>query len=207
MWWMIAYAAAKTILGTREDVKAAKDQNKTAMKQLGKEINQINLSRAVSRQRTGQALFNIQVQGQNALSQVGLQAAASDTVGASVQDAVSTVQLTTDRQKAGAITQQEQQEEGFRLMVSKAVDNARASMDWESGADKLFNNLMSSTSSMMGQAAAKGATSGGNSPSSSSGGEAPAYQNYGYDLWGNRGGGANSNGGSTQSWKSYLGNS
>lgn len=207
MWWMIAYAAAKTILGSNADTKAAKQQNKTAMSQLGKEINQINLSRAASRQRTGQALFNIQIQGQNAMSQAGLQAAASGTVGASVKDAVSTIQLTVDRQQQGAISQQEQQEEGFRLMVSKAVDTAHANMDWESGADKLWNNLLGSASSMMGQAAAKGMTSSGgesNSPDA----EAPStsYKNYGYDLWGNRGG-SSDNKSSTQSWKSYLGNS
>lgn len=207
MWWMIAYAAAKTILGTREDTKAAMDQNKSAMKQLGKEISQINMSRAVSRQRTGQALFNIQIQGQNAMSQVGLQAAASGTVGASVNDAVSTVQLTTDRQSAGAITQQEQQEEGFRLMVNKAVDDTKASMDWESGADKLWDNLMQSSSSLMGQAAAKGVTSGGGSDSAGSAEPATSYQNYGYDLWGNRGSGGGASQTGAQSWKSYLGNS
>ena len=206
MWWMIAYAAAKTILGTNADTKAAKQQNKTAMSQLGKEINQINLSRAASRQRTGQALFNIQIQGQNAMSQAGLQAAASGTVGASVKDAVSTIQLTVDRQQQGAISQQEQQEEGFRLMVSKAVDTAHANMDWESGADKLWNNLMGSATSMMGQMAAKGVTAGGENNSPGSEAPSTAYKNYGYDLWGNRGGSSESKG-NTQSWKSYLGNS
>lgn len=206
MWWMIAYAAAKTILGTKEDVKAASQQNKTAMTQLGKEINQINLSRAASRQRTGQALFNIKIQGQNAMSQVGLQAAASGTVGASVQDAVSTVQLTTDRQREGAVTQQEQQEEGFRLMVGKAVDTAHANMDWESGADKLWNNLLQNGSQLMGQYAAKEMSSGGASADSGTSEPAQGYKNYGYDLWGNRGSNAG-NGGGAQSWKSYLGNS
>lgn len=203
MWWMVAYAAAKTILGTREDVKAAQQQNKTAMAQLGKEINQINLSRAASRQRTGQALFNIQIQGQNAMSQVGLNAAASGTVGASVKDAVSTVQLTTDRQKAGAITQQEQQEEGFRLMVGKAVDTAHANMDWESGADKLYNNLLQNGMQVAGHYAAKGLV-GDDAPDSNKASEpGSAYSNYGYDLWGNKPPSA----GGQQSWKSYLGNS
>lgn len=202
MWWMIAYAAAKTILGTREDTKTAVAQNKAAMSQLGKEINQINLERAASRQRTGQALFNIQIQGQNAMSQVGLQAAASGTVGASVNDAVSTVQLTTDRQSAGAITQQEQQEEGFRLMVSKAVDTAHANMDWESGADKLWNNLLQNGSQIAGHYAAKGLVSDSDSPSTSDEGSS-TYKNYGYDLWGNKGPSTSG----AQSWKSYLGNS
>ncbi|QBP32941.1 internal virion protein [Shigella phage Buco] len=203
MWQYVAYMAARTILGTNAETKVAKAQNKTAMTQLGKEINQINLERAASRQRTGQALFNIQIQGQNAMSQVGLQAAASGTVGASVQDAVSTVQIATDRQKAGAMTQQEQQEEGFRLMVSKAVDTAHASMDWESGADKLYNNILQNGMQAAGHYAAQG-LAGDNAPDSSKAKEpGGAYSNYGYDLWGNKGPG---NAGA-QSWKSYLGNS
>ena len=55
MWQYVAYLAARTILGTNEDVKAAKSQNKTAMSQLGKQISQINLEQAASRNRTSQA--------------------------------------------------------------------------------------------------------------------------------------------------------
>ena len=203
MWQYVAYMAARTLLGSNEEVKVAKAQNKTTMTQLGKQINQINLERAASRQRTGQALFNIQIQGQNAMSQVGLQAAASGTVGASVQDAVSTVQLSTDRQKAGAMTQQEQQEEGFRLMVSKAVDTTHAAMDWESGADKLYNNILQSGMRAAGHYTAQTLV-GDNAPASDKA-SAPssAYSNYGYDLWGNKSPSATGQ----QSWKSYLGNS
>lgn len=211
MWWYIAYLAAKTVLGSNADTKAAMQQNKTAMSRLGKEINQINLDRAASRQRTSQALFNTEVQKQNNLSQVQLQAAGSGTIGASVQDAVSTVNLVSDRQDAGIRSQQYQQEEGFRLQVQKSVDTAEANMDWESGADKLWNNIMQTAGGAMGQAAASAATKGSSSGEASQvesknpGQNGGAYNNYGYDLWGSKGGSSTSQTG-MQTWKSYLGN-
>lgn len=208
MWWYVAYLAAKTVLGTNAETKTALAQNKTAMSRLGKEVNQINLERAASRQRTSQALFNTEVQKQNNLSQVQLQAAGSGTVGASVQDAVSTVNLAADRQDAGIRSQQYQQEEGFRLQVQKSIDNTSASMDWESGADKLWNNILQNAGGALGQAAAAAATSGGSSEGESggSGQTGASYNNYGYDLWGSKGGGSSTSQTGMQSWKSYLGN-
>lgn len=218
MWQYVAYLAARTILGTNEDVKTAKAKNSAAMTQLGKQISQINLERAASRQRTSQALFNVQAQGETARSQVQLNAAASGTVGASVKDAVSTVQISEDRTRAGVLDNQDRQEEGFRLMVSKAVDDTSAQMDWQSGSDKLWDNILQNGMQAAGNwVAGKMTGAGGSQPTAKVGADqystfddldkpdtgraGGAYNNYGYDLWGSKG----SSG--VQSWKSYLGNS
>lgn len=220
MWQPIAYMAARTILGSREENKVAMAQNKTAMQQLGKQISQINLERAANRQRTSQALFNVQAAADTARSQVQLNAAASGTVGASVQDAVSTVNLQEDRNTAGIRSDLNAREEGFRLLTSKAIQDASAQMDWESGTDKLWNNILQNGMQIAGRwVAGKLTGDGSKGPDVKAAGEdkfstfddleksgsnGAAYNNYGYDLWGSKGTGTN---GSTGSWKQYLGNS
>lgn len=211
MWQYVAYLAARTILGTGEDIKTAKAQNKTAMSQLGNQISQINLEQAASRQRTSQALFNVQAQGQNARSQVQLNAAASGTIGASVKDAVSTVQMSEDRTRAGIIDNQARQEEGFRLMTSKAIQDTSAQMDWKSGADKLWDNILQSGMQVAGNWVAGKLTGDGSKSPDSGTVNADQFSklndlgksigNYGYDLWGGKGTGDST---PNQSWKSYL---
>lgn len=210
MWWYIAYLAAKTVMGTNEEIKAAKEQNKTAMSQLGKEINQINLQRAQSQRQTAQALFNIDKASASAQSQVQLQAASSGTMGASVKDAVSTVNIAFDRQESSVYQQQDAQMEQYRLATQRAVDNTYNQMDWQSGRDKLWNQVMSAAgqgmgsmagnaaSSMGGSGSAAGVSSAAGSDSISSAGS----NNYGYDLWGRQAGSS----ASSTSWKSYLNN-
>lgn len=208
MWWVIAAMAAKAVLGASSNMKASKSQNKAAMTQLAKGVSQINLNRTVSRQRTAQALYNTQLQAEQVQSQIGLQSAASDTIGASVQDAVSTVNVREQRQVSAINQQQAQTEEQLRLQVERSIDDTSARMDWESGSDKLWNGLLS----MGGQAAgqyAGGAMSSLGSANESSNTVQNAQNNQstnstGYDLWGSQGSGS-SNNGQVQSWKSYLG--
>jgi hypothetical protein len=181
-------------------MKVAQAQNKAAMSKLGETITQINLQTTASRQKTSQAIFNNQIQTQQALSQVGLQAAASDTVGASVKDAVSTVQISSDRNEVAARRSQAMQEEGFFMQKQNAIQNTRSSMDWESGSDKLFNNVLSVVGSAAGQAAINyGMEYEANTDAVKSDGPAVGKADFGYDLWGNKAGAA------IQSWKSYLG--
>lgn len=213
MWWMIAYAAAKTLLGTNSDIKVAKSQNKAAMSQLGKQINEINLQRAQSLEKTSNALFNIDVARDQASSQVQLQSAASGTFGASVKDAVSTVNTVADRQGANAYSQLNSQMVAYQLATNTAVENTHNQMDWESGSDKLWNNMISSFGSMAGQAAASSMSSGGGSTQAGisaspgtydtqAGGTGSVGNSYNYDLWGRQ----SSGGQSVQTWKSYLNN-
>lgn len=204
MWWVVAAMAAKAVLGAGSEMKASKAQNTAAMTQLAKGVTQINLNRTASRQRTAQALYNTQLQADQVRSQIGLQSAASDTIGASVQDAVSTVNVQEDRQTSSINRQQAQTEEQLRLQVDRAIDDTSARMDWESGSDKLWNGLLSMGGQMAGQYAGGAMSSLGSSSGESSGSAEPQSTNStGYDLWGSQGSGGKNE--QVQSWKSYLG--
>lgn len=205
MWWVVAAMAAKAVLGAGSEMKASKAQNTAAMTQLAKGVTQINLNRTASRQRTAQALYNTQLQTDQVRSQIGLQSAASDTIGASVQDAVSTVNIQEDRQTSSINRQQAQTEEQLRLQVDRAIDDTSARMDWESGSDKLWNGLLSMGGQMAGQYAGGAMSSLGSSSGESAGAASTQSTNStGYDLWGSQGS-SGGNSGQVQSWKSYLG--
>lgn len=203
MWGTVAAVASKALLSAWDagsQMKVAKAQNKAAMSKLGETITQINLQTAASRQKTSQAIFNSQIQTQQALSQVGLQAAASDTIGASVKDAVSTVQVSSDRNEVALRRSQAAREEGFYMQKMQGIDNTRASMDWESGSDKLLNNVLSVVGQAAGQAAINYAADyEADTNAAKDGGPAVGKADFGYDLWGSKAGTA------IQSWKNYLG--
>ncbi|UVX34738.1 MAG: hypothetical protein [Bacteriophage sp.] len=188
MWWMVAAMAAKAVLGQSAQIEVSKARNKAVIQQTAKQLNDIALQRAQSRDRTEVSLFNIQQQKLQAQSQVGLQAAASGTMGASVKDAVATVNTVAGRQEASVRDQQATQEEGFRLMTEKAVDSGLANMDMEDPYDKMFNSLLSVGASAAGQYAGNAASST-DSGSVSAGSGATATQNTAssYDLWGSKG--------------------
>lgn len=188
MWWMVAAMAAKTVLGQSAQIEVSKARNKAVIQQTAKQLNDIALQRAQSRDRTEVSLFNIQQQKLQAQSQVGLQAAASGTMGASVKDAVATVNTVAGRQEASVRDQQATQEEGFRLMTDKAVDSGLANMDMEDPYDNMFNSLLSVGASAVGQYAGNAASST-DTGSSTPGSGAAATQNTAssYDLWGSKG--------------------
>lgn len=194
MWWMVAAMAAKTVLGQGAQVEVSKARNKAVIQQTAKQLNDIALQRAQSRDRTEVSLFNIQQQKLQAQSQVGLQAAASGTMGASVKDAVATVNTVAGRQEASVRGQQATQEEGFRLMTDKAVDSGLANMDMEDPYDNMFNSMLNVGASAVGgyaggAASSAGASGAASSGSSAAGGGAMATQNTAssYDLWGSKG--------------------
>ena len=188
MWWMVAAMAAKPVLGQGAQIEVSKARNKAVIQQTAKQLNDIALQRAQSRDRTEVSLFNIQQQKLQAQSQVGLQAAASGTMGASVKAAVATVNTVAGRQEASVRDQQATQEEGFRLMTDKAVDSGLANMDMEDPYDNMFNSLLSVGASAVGQYAGNAASST-DSGSSTPGSGAAATQNMAssYDLWGSKG--------------------
>lgn len=192
MWWMVAAMAAKAVLGAGAQVEVSKARNKAVIQQTAKQLNDIALQRAQSRDRTEVALFNVQQQKLQAQSQVGLQAAASGTMGASVKDAVATVNTVADRQSSGIRAQQATQEEGYRMMVDKAVDSGLANMNMEDPYDNMFNSLLGVGASAMGQYAGNAASSSDTVSSATTSGAASsgtATQSVGasYDLWGSKG--------------------
>lgn len=187
MWWMVAAMAAKAVLGAGAQVEVSKARNKAVIQQTAKQLNDIALQRAQSRDRTEVALFNVQQQKLQAQSQVGLQAAASGTMGASVKDAVTTVNTVADRQSSGIRAQQATQEEGYRMMVDKAVDSGLANMDMEDPYDNMFNSLLGVGASAMGQYAGNAASSSDTASGASGGGTATQQAGSAYDLWGSKG--------------------
>ena len=186
MWWAVAALAGSKLLGAGAQIEVSKARNKAVIQQTAKQLNDIALQRAQSRDRTEVALFNIQQQKLQAQSQVGLQAAASGTMGASVKDAVATVNTVADRQESRIRDQQATQEEGYRMMVDKAVDSGLANMDLESGYDKMFNTALSFGGQMLGQYVGDKLSESGSSEGTSEGGSATKNAGAAYDLWGSK---------------------
>lgn len=187
MWWAAAALAGSKLLGAGAQIEVSKARNKAVIQQTAKQLNDIALQRAQSRDRTEVALFNIQQQKLQAQSQVGLQAASSGTMGASVKDAVAAVNTVAGRQGASVRDQQATQEEGFRMLVDKTVDSGLANMDMESGYDKMFNMALSVGGQMLGQYVGNKLSETTPEPSASSV-EPTAQNSFLYDLWGSKGG-------------------
>lgn len=130
-WWLLpAISAGSSLIssltsGSAAD-KASMAKNKAAQAQWGQQINQINLERAASRQRTAAALFNIDVQSDTAKGEVQLQSAAAGVMGASVKDALATVDTVADSQKADAYQTEATQMETLAQQVKAAGYNASA---------------------------------------------------------------------------------
>ena len=186
MWWAVAILVGSKLLGAGAQIEVSKARNKAVIQQTAKQLNDIALQRAQSRDRTEVALFNIQQQKLQAQSQIGLQAAASGTMGASVKDAVASVSKVADRQESGIRAQQATQEEGYRMMVDKAVDSGLANMDLESGYDKMFNTALSFGGQMLGQYVGNELSK--SAPESSGTATEPKADNsFLYDLWGSKG--------------------
>lgn len=186
MWWAAAALAGSKLLGAGAQIEVSKARNKAVIQQTAKQLNDIALQRAQSRDRTEVSLFNIQQQKLQAQSQVGLQAASSGTMGASVKDAVATVNTVAGRQGASVRDQQATQEEGFRMLVDKTVDSGLANMDMESGYDKMFNMALSVGGQMLGQYVGNKLSE--TTPEPSAPGAEPTAQNsFLYDLWGSKG--------------------
>lgn len=202
MWGFVAQQAGNALLSmgqAKANVALAKQQSKTAMLKLGEGLNQLNLQRAQTRQQTAQALFNSKVQAEQARSQVSLQAAASDTIGASVQDAVSTVNVVESRQEAGIRRSQINQEEAFRLQANTMIDSAADSVQWPKSGGGYVSSILGATAPILGTIAGDYVSSIGNNPNGTS--TAPEFKidDFGYDLWGKKIGTA------ITSWKDYLG--
>lgn len=186
MWWAAAALAGSKLLGAGAQIEVSKARNKAVIQQTAKQLNDIALQRAQSRDRTEVALFNIQQQKLQAQSQVGLQAAASGTMGVSVKDAVATVNTVADRQESGIRAQQATQEEGYRMMVDKAVDSGLANMDLESGYDKMFNAALGFGGQLLGHYIGNELSK--STPDSTDTAPEPAADNsFLYDLWGSKG--------------------
>ena len=203
MWSIVAQQAGNALLSmgqSKAAVSLAKDQSKIAMRQLAEGLNQLNMQRVQTRQQTSMALFNSKVQGEQARSQVTLQAAASDTIGASVQDAVSTVNVIEGRQEAGIRRSQMAQEEAFALQAERDITSAVNSTQWPQAGGGYVSSILSATAPILGTIAGDYLSGLGSTDSEVKTAPELKVQDYGYDLWGNKGTEK-----VTTSWKDYLG--
>lgn len=138
MIWMFAAAAAQMVSGGiqyRENVKAQKRENKNTQKYneavlaaSARQLTEINTQRAVSRAQTAQALDAARREGIVESSARNLQAAASDTMGASVEQNLIDVQQQLGQAEGNLTRNAEVQELAFDSSVANTVDNARNSI-------------------------------------------------------------------------------
>lgn len=158
MIWMFAAAAAQMVAGGiqyGEDAKAQKRANKNTQKYneavrtaSARQLTEINTQRAVSRAQTAQALDAARREGMVESSARNLQAAASDTMGASVEQNLIDVQQQLGQAEGNVTRNAEVQELAFDSSVANTVDSARNSIK------ELSNPLgtdWAATGSMIGQ--------------------------------------------------------
>ncbi|QJT70502.2 internal virion protein [Klebsiella virus 2019KP1] len=188
MWWMVAAMAAKTVLGQSAQVDVSKARNKAVIQQTAKQLNDIALQRAQSMDWTEVFLFTIQQLKLPAHSQVGLEAAASGTVGVFVNDAVRTVNTASWRPEASVRVRTATYDEAFRLTTDKSRTIRLAVMDMEDPYDNMFNSLLSVGRSAVGKYAVNAASSRDSGVSSpGSGAAATKCTAASYDSLGSRG--------------------
>lgn len=138
MIWMFAAAAAQMVSGGiqyRENVKAQKRENKNTQKYneavlaaSARQLTEINTQRAVSRAQTAQALDAARREGIVESSARNLQAAASDTMGASVEQNLIDVQQQLGQAEGNLTRNAEVQELAFDSSVTNTVESARNSI-------------------------------------------------------------------------------
>lgn len=138
MIWMFAAAAAQAVAGGiqyGENAKAQKRENKNIQKYneavraaSARQLTEINTQRAVSRAQTAQALDAARREGIVESSARNLQAAASDTMGASVEQNLIDVQQQLGQAEGNLTRNAEVQELAFDSSVANTVDNARNSI-------------------------------------------------------------------------------
>lgn len=138
MIWMFAAAAAQMVSGGiqyRENVKAQKRENKNTQKYneavlatSARQLTEINTQRAVSRAQTAQALDAARREGIVESSARNLQAAASDTMGVSVEQNLIDVQQQLGQAEGNLTRNAEVQELAFDSSVTNTVESARNSI-------------------------------------------------------------------------------
>lgn len=151
MIWMFAGLAADAIKtgmeaahqGRMQDLRndAIKTYNKAVVTQSAKTMNDINIQRTVSRQQTAQALEGVKRQALQEKSNRGVQAAATDTMGASVEHGLMDVDVQLGEATSTISQNQMLQEISFNSAVQRATDTAKGQLqDPLSGAGQDITN-------------------------------------------------------------------
>ena len=135
MIWMFASLAAQSISGAlqygqnvkqqQRENKNLQEYNKALRQNSARQLTEINIQRATSRAQTAQALDAARRQGMAESSARNLQAAAADTMGASVEQNMLDVAQQLDQAEGNLNRNAEVAELSFDSQVAAAVDNTR----------------------------------------------------------------------------------
>jgi len=138
MIWMFASLAAQAVQGSLQygrDAQEQKRQNKVDIKYneavrtaSARQITEINLQRTAARAQTAQALDAARKQGQVETSSRNLQAAATDTMGASVDQNLQEVEVQLAAAESNLMQNAELTELSLDSSVHNTVDQARNSI-------------------------------------------------------------------------------
>lgn len=153
-WYVVAAKVAMQLINGASAAKSASQQNiaqnkmvqtynSKVMYETLQQVTQINLERAQNRQQTTAALFNAGLQGQSARDAITTQAAATDTIGASVSDAIKTVNQKQSQAAGSAEDQYQRAIDQSNLMVQKTVDQ---------GSNSLKDSVADNSTAIMNQA-------------------------------------------------------
>lgn len=138
MIWMFASLAADAIKGAmsaeheermqklQNDARQA--YNKQVVQSSAKQINEINLQRTASRAQTAQALDATKRQSLQMTSDRRVQAAATDTMGTSVQQNLDDVDVQLSTAQSTYMQNQAYTEEAYNSAVQKTTDSALNSL-------------------------------------------------------------------------------
>lgn len=132
MWWMLIGAAiqANQAIGAAKvakiDAKTQKMQaeayNKAVATQSAKSFNQINLQKAALTAQVQEALYSTKQQGMVLQSQRGLQAAGTDTLGASVEQNLLDVDLKVDQAQNALVYNASLSDESLNAQAQAVAD-------------------------------------------------------------------------------------
>ena len=165
--------------------KATQAYNKQVLASSLEQVNQINIQRAQQRQQSAGALFNVRQQGLSARDQITTQAAATDTIGASVNDAVATVNQQQDQAEGSVYDQYKQAIAQSNLMLDKVTESGTNSLRdaTKDTSQQVMNNaIVGAVGQVAGYYAGK-AASGTNSTNTTTD-TASTKSSGGYDIHG-----------------------
>ncbi|UNA01118.1 putative internal virion protein [Erwinia phage Loshitsa2] len=123
-----ASAAKQASMQSVAQNKMVSAYNAKVMQSSMDQVTELNMQRAQQRQQTTAAMYNAGLQGQSARDQISLQAAASDTIGASVNDAIKTVNQKQSQAVGSAQDSFVRAIDQSNLMLKKVLGDASASM-------------------------------------------------------------------------------
>lgn len=168
--------------------KATQAYNTKVMTSTLEQVNQLNMQRAQQRQASAGALFNVRQQGMSARDQITTQVAATDTIGASVNDAVATVNQQQGQAEGSVYDQYRQAAEQSNLMLDKITDsgtNALRDPTQDTSKQVMDNAIIGSAGQVLGSVAGKAAS--GTNPAGAKAApvttaDTGAYDIHGYSL-------------------------